>query len=153
REDRFGTAHEMRVAIEQWLTQSRDTTSISEIGTYVASLFAEDRMRVRALIDRELKRLAAGEYRAQLATLEIARPTTSQTDVNDTAPPPPLPRLPAAPPSSPPSGLHSGTASLGTLGSGTAPDPTPPPLSRPLRSRWYLGAGLVAGGALATIIA
>ncbi|WP_394829876.1 TonB family protein [Pendulispora albinea] len=55
-EDRFATAQELGEAIEAYLATLPDPPSARAIGKYVGELFAENRAKVKAAIDAELKR-------------------------------------------------------------------------------------------------
>ncbi len=109
-DDRYATAAEMAHALEGWLTDTGvKLTRGREIGKLVTELFFEDRARLRALVDNQMKvtrSLATGEYRASdILKLDLPRGSSS---VNVT-----------------PSGTFSGNIVTSNTPSAAAPSLTP----------------------------
>ena len=60
-EDRFTTAQELRDALEGYLEQHGKHLGQREIGQFASELFAEERERMRAMIDEQMRRIALEE--------------------------------------------------------------------------------------------
>jgi serine/threonine-protein kinase len=54
---RFPTAHDFRDALEAWLDRTARRAGTREVGAFVTRLFAEDREKIRGIIDEQMKRL------------------------------------------------------------------------------------------------
>jgi serine/threonine-protein kinase len=65
REDRFATAQELQIAIEDYLTKHGGMPALRELGTLVSKAFAEERARVKLAVDNQLRKLR--EVRAEAA--------------------------------------------------------------------------------------
>jgi len=66
-EERFATAAEMRVALEQYLATLPKRPEVREFGVMLAEHFAEERAKIRAVIERQLSQgplLVTGEISA-----------------------------------------------------------------------------------------
>jgi serine/threonine-protein kinase len=70
REERFASAAEMREALEAWLEAQPARAGQRELAAFVAAAFTEDREKLRAKIDEQLKRLRSGE-RGSMALLQL----------------------------------------------------------------------------------
>ena len=55
--DRFASADELRIALEGFLDRFSRRVGAREVGQFVASLFAEEREKIRAVIDAQMKRV------------------------------------------------------------------------------------------------
>jgi serine/threonine-protein kinase len=57
REDRFATAEDFRVALEDYLARFSRRVGSREVGAFVSGLFVAERERIRLVIDEQMKRL------------------------------------------------------------------------------------------------
>jgi len=55
--DRFATAEDFRAALDSFLDRFSRRVGSREVGQFVAGLFAEEREKIRAIIDEQMKRL------------------------------------------------------------------------------------------------
>ncbi|MBK6515318.1 MAG: serine/threonine protein kinase [Polyangiaceae bacterium] len=127
--DRFASARQFQDALESFLDRFSRRVGRREVGELISSLFVEERERIRAVIDEQMKRL----HRETSTTL----PLPSLDALQASAEPPPVTTIEPAtgrrlggPPSAPPSDTSAGlSASHGTLvaanipprGAGTPP--------------------------------
>lgn len=70
RDERFASAAEMREALEAWLEAQPARAGQRELAAFVAGAFIEDREKLRAKIDEQLKRLRSGE-RGSMTLLQL----------------------------------------------------------------------------------
>jgi serine/threonine-protein kinase len=80
REDRYATAAELRVAIEGYLDTLPDKPHARELGRLVSQHFEEDRARLRARLDEELRENPAG--RTGVPRLVAAEMTADERTAN-----------------------------------------------------------------------
>ncbi|MBK8941280.1 MAG: serine/threonine protein kinase [Polyangiaceae bacterium] len=113
--DRFASARQFQDALESFLDRFSRRVGRREVGELISSLFVEERERIRAVIDEQMKRL----HRETSTTL----PLPSLDALQASAEPPPVTTIEPAtgrrlggPPSAPPSDTSAGlSASHGTL--------------------------------------
>jgi serine/threonine protein kinase/ABC-type branched-subunit amino acid transport system substrate-binding protein len=131
REDRQPTARALANEIEEFARRRVSPVSEREIGKAVADAFAQERMRIREIIDSQLSRSKPPEEAVELlSAVDIAQEATPSPD--------------------------SGTFGSGTFGSG--PGTVPPARDteitgrKPMRT-WLLVSGAAVGAALVAAVA
>lgn len=82
REDRFKTAHEMRVRLEQYVARADPSGSLADLGAHLARELDVDRKRLKDIIDGHL----AGDGRGKLAAVDFLAPGSSP-DLGSTSAP------------------------------------------------------------------
>ena len=113
--DRFASARQFQDALESFLDRFSRRVGRREVGELISSLFVEERERIRAVIDEQMKRLHR--------ETSTALPLPSLDALQASAEPPPVTTIEPAtgrrlggPPSAPPSDTSAGlSASHGTL--------------------------------------
>lgn len=76
RDDRYRTAHEMRSALEQYVSRLDPTGSLAKLGEHISREFAEQREHVKVMIEKHVSAIEAGALppEAALPTLPISSP-------------------------------------------------------------------------------
>lgn len=115
-EDRFKTAHEMRVRLEQYVGRADPAGSLADLGVHLARELDGERKRLKDIVDRHL---AAGT-KGKLPTIAIPASGGSSPDLSSGSMPGSgsAPRSGAAPSSSP----LARTPASGTVVSGELPE-------------------------------
>jgi eukaryotic-like serine/threonine-protein kinase len=86
-EERFATAAEMRAALDAYLAKLDPPPQLRAVGAAVAEHFAEERARIRAVIERQLAQgplLVTGE----LASMDLPQLPSADASLSMGAPPP-----------------------------------------------------------------
>lgn len=77
-DDRFRTAHEMRLALEEWLEHNEKRSALAELGQRVKDLSAEERARVAQLVEASVSPSAR---EGALPAFEATAPTTQESSI------------------------------------------------------------------------
>jgi serine/threonine-protein kinase len=138
RDQRFGSAQEMHDALEEYLSKAGGHNSARDVGRFVAEKFTEDRTKVKAIIESQLKDVRWSGAYPKLTGVDLPKIDPGQVMVTPTG-------EKVARPSQ--ASLTPATGSLTAASSVTslAAAPEPPPASRPNKT--------LVGGAVAAVVA
>ena len=134
-EDRFPTAHAMRLALEEWLEKAEDRKALSELGLNLKEWFANERARVMQAVE------AAVTPARRNAALPELESVASLTEGESTSA---LQKM-AAPSTSTTTGTTSLSATAPFVAAGDIPQ-----VAAPSRTPWMVMGGV---GALALVAA
>jgi serine/threonine protein kinase len=115
REDRFKTAHEMRVRIEQYVARADPTGSLADLGAHLSRELAAERLRLKDIVDGHL---AAGSS-DRLPAVDILAPGSSPDLLSGVGS---GPRASSGPSAAPSTARRAKTPASGTLVSGEMPE-------------------------------
>ncbi|MCC6217312.1 MAG: serine/threonine protein kinase [Polyangiaceae bacterium] len=136
--DRYASAEELRLAVEQLARQAGPTPTARQLGELVGQVFAEERERLREVIEAQIRRLREAGSSSALRAAEL---------------PPLLDRTaPHAPVDTGPSGTGSAVRSVAAIETEAARDETPTvPPPRVRRARARVRAAVAAVGGVAAV--
>jgi serine/threonine-protein kinase len=140
--DRYATAADLQHDLERWLEMSGQQSTAREIGKFVAERFAEDRVRIKALIEGQLKDIRWSGAYPRATGVDLPKIDAGPIMVTPTGSQPALsgPSMPSI------SGLSEAARSVTSLASAAAAPAPPSPrgASRTVLVLAGLGALLVA---------
>jgi eukaryotic-like serine/threonine-protein kinase len=99
RDDRYRTAHEMRIALEQYVSRIDKSGSFARLGDHISAEFAEQRAQVKSMIEHHVAR--AEDAPPDVATGDLPTLPLSAPDLHASKPSGASARTAAAPTSSP----------------------------------------------------
>jgi serine/threonine-protein kinase len=154
-QDRYATADEMRRDLEQYLATLPARPGAREVGELVARMFEEERAKIRAIVDEQLRALRAaptGEGRAvPLAHLTTSLTGSSAVGGTGSAVPAPSGSVQFVPAMVHPSGSGSSSSTMSAaLTSALSQNPPAPMIAPPSRSAGI--ALLLAGAAVLVFV-